>query len=164
MHANTYSPIAVAPLDRQENLIYEVLQTPRVYPLSRGSFLEELTVVATYWDESSAPDFITPTDGATVVYGASEHRDRFGDRVLEFEVFVTSGQLPDASGASSGWFASEPRSVYTCYRLSVTFVADRVWSFYRASDFDEDPLQCPTALVDASGGGAQYHQPWEFDG
>lgn len=149
-------------LDRQENVVYEVISDPALAPSDPSSFVDELDDAADYWDGASTPDFIDPAVGATVFYNVSERTDEFGDPVVEFDMFVTSGRHQDSSAGTSGWFA--PSSVYTCYRLSVTFVADTVWNHSRSGDYGEDRLACPEELVDALGGGAQYREPWEFDG
>ena len=94
----------------------------------------------------------------------SESSDRFDDPVVGFDLFVTSGHLPDGSSGTGGWFAPSQSSVYTCYRFSVTFVAGSVWDHSRSHDYGEDRLVCPQELVDALGDGAQYREPWEFDG
>ncbi|MCK6065761.1 MULTISPECIES: hypothetical protein [Microbacterium] len=151
-------------LDRQENVVYEVIGDPVLAPSGPKSFMDSLGSVAVYWDGASSPDFIDPAVGATVFYNVSERPDEFSDPVLEFDVLVTSGHRPDGSSGSSGWFSPSPSSVYTCYRLSVTFVADTVWNHSRSRDSGEDRLVCPQELVDALGSGAQYREPWEFDG
>lgn len=109
-------------LDRQENVIYGVLSDSVLTPSDPRSLVDELDDVADYWDGASTPDFIDPAVGATVFYNVSERTDEFDDPVVDLNVFVTSGHHPDSSTGTSGWFA--PLSVYTCYRLSVTFVAD----------------------------------------
>lgn len=149
-------------LDRQENLLYGVISDPVLAPSNPTTFVDALGEVADYWDGASTPDFIDPAVGATVLYNVSELSDEFDDPVLDFDVFVTSGQHPDSSAGPSEWFA--PSSVYTCYRLSVTFVADTVWNHSRSHDHGDDRLVCPQELVDALGGAAQYREPWEFDG
>ncbi|MDR7183012.1 hypothetical protein J2X85_000035 [Microbacterium trichothecenolyticum] len=151
-------------LDRQENVVYEVIGDPVLAPSDPKSFVNSLGSVADYWDGASSPDFIDPAVGATVFYNVSERADERNDPALAFDVFVTSGHRPDGSSGSRGWFAPSPSSVYTCYRLSVTFVADTVWNHARSHDYGEDRLVCPQELVDALGGGAQYREPWEFDG
>ena len=151
-------------LDRQENVVYGVINDPVVTPSDPKSFVDSLGGVADHWDEASTPDFIDPAVGATVFYNVSERDDEFGDPVLDFDVFVTSGYRPDGSVGASAWFAPTPTSVYTCYRLSVTFVASTVWDHSRSHDYGADRLVCPPELVDALGGGAQYREPWEFDG
>jgi len=149
-------------LDRQENVVYGVLSDSVLTPSDPRSLVDELDDVADYWDGASTPDFIDPAVGATVFYNVSERTDEFDDPVVDFDVFVTSGHHPDGSTGTSGWFA--PSSVFTCYRLSVTFVADTVWNPSRSHDYGEDRLACPKELVDALDGGAQYREPWEFDG
>ncbi len=151
-------------LDRQENVVYGVINDPVLTPPDPKSFIDALGGAADYWDGASSPDFIDPLVGATVFYNVSEHADEFGDPVLKFDVFVTSGHRPKGNSGSSGWFAPSPSSVYTCYRLSITFVANTVWNHSRSHDYGENRLVCPQQLVDALGGGAQYREPWEFDG
>ena len=149
-------------LDRQENVVYGIIGDRSLSPSDPKSFVDSLGDVAAYWDGASSPDFIDPAVGTTVFYNVSERADEFDDPVLDFDVFVTSGHRPDDNFGVSAWFA--PSSVHTCYRLSVTFVADRVWNHARSHDYGEDKLVCPLELVDALSDGAQYREPWEFDG
>ncbi len=151
-------------LDRQENVVYEVIGDRDLAGSGPKSFIESLGGVADYWDGVSSPDFLDPAVGATVFYNVSESSDRFDDPVVGFDLFVTSGHRPGGSSDTGGWFAPSQSSVYTCYRLSVTFVASSVWDHSRSHDYGEDRLVCPQELVDALGDGAQYREPWEFDG
>lgn len=149
-------------LDRQENAIYDVFSDPVRAPTDPNSLATVLGDVADVWDGASSPDFIDPAVGASVVYNMSESTDPFDDPVVDFDVFVTSGHRPGADAGSVG--SSVPMSVYTCYRLSVTFVAGTVGDYSRSHDDGADRLECPQRLVDALGDRAQYREPWEFDG
>ncbi|MEV8271721.1 hypothetical protein [Microbacterium sp. NPDC077184] len=151
-------------LDRQENVVYGVIGDPALAGSGPESFVDSLGDVADYWDGVSSPDFIDPAVGAPVFYNVSESTDELDDPVVEFDLFVTSGHSPDRNSGASGWFVPTPSSVYTCYRLSVNFAADSVWDNFRSHNYGEDRLVCPQQLVDAVGDGAQYREPWEFDG
>ena len=121
-------------LDRQENVVYGVIDDPVDNPSDPRSLVDLLSGVADYWDGVSSPDFIDPVAGQTVFYNVSERDDEFSDPVLNFDVLVTSGHRPDGRSGSRAWFAPSPTSVYTCYRLSVTFVAKTVWNHSRSHD------------------------------
>lgn len=151
-------------VDHQENVVYRAISDPAFTPSDPQSLVDSLGGAADYWDGSSSPDFIDPAVGASVFYNVSEHADESGDPVVEFDVFVTSGHRPKSSSSPRGWFDPSHSSVYTCYHLSVTFVARSVWHHSRSHDDGQDRLTCPPELVDALGGGAQYREPWEFDG
>lgn len=143
-------------------MIYEVISDPVLAPTDPKSFADALDEVADSWDGSSDPDFIDPAVGAIVIYKMTERADEFDDPVLDFDVFVSSGHRPGTKAGSGGSFT--PASVYTCYRLSVTFVAGTASDPFRSRDDGNERLDCPQELVDALGGGAQYREPWEFDG
>lgn len=149
-------------LDHQQNVIYEIISDSVLAPTDPHSFADALGDVADSWDGASTPDFIDPAVGATVIYNMAERTDQFNDPVLDFDVFVSSGHRPGAEAGSGGSFT--PTSVYTCYRLSVTFVAGIASDPFRSRDSGDDRLDCPQELVEALGGRAQYREPWEFDG
>ncbi len=128
------------------------------------SLLDALRGSTHYWDESSDPTFIDPATPVTVIYNESEHQDRFGDPVLDIDVFVTSGHNPDGAANSGAWLDSTPSSIHTCYRLSISLVAGQVWNINRTSDFFDEQLSCPRELVDAAGEHTEYREPREFDG
>ncbi|MDZ8275118.1 hypothetical protein R2Q81_04040 [Microbacterium aquimaris] len=126
-------------------------------------------------NRSSTPSAVQRTTGTSPptrpsstrrlpIYNESEHQDRFGDPVLDIDVFVTSGHNPDGAANSGAWFDSTPSSIHTCYRLSISLVAGQVWNINRTSDFLDEQLSCPRELVDAAGEHTEYREPREFDG
>ncbi|MDZ8172899.1 hypothetical protein [Microbacterium xanthum] len=152
-------------LDAQENVVYTALTEP--HPpgtFDTDSPLDALRGSTHYWDGFSDPTFIEPAIPATVIYNESEHQDRFGDPVLDIDVFVTSGHNTDGPANSGDRFDSTPSSIHTCYRLSISLVAGQVWSSNRSSDFLDEQLTCPEELVRAAGEHTQYREPHEFDG
>lgn len=139
--------------------MYRELDNPGVSRPTASEIFDRLSGTLVYWDgKSDSPAFPDDT-GMAVVYGF--HEEAGGDEAA-FGMFVASG-LSDGRSVP-GRIGPGPSRVYTCYRIELAFEHGVLSNFYRGSDNDRDRLECPRGLVDAVGDGAQYREPWLFDG
>lgn len=145
-------------LNAAEGVVFSVLQDEGPDTGTFRTLVEELSKVVTHWDEQEEPSQFLDSEGTAVFY--NDRTDAFGDD-SSFDVFVASGR---SDRTTLGWFGSTPNRVYTCYRIEVSFEAGELTNFHRSRDFGEGRLECPTKLVSALGHGAQYREPWLFDG
>ena len=152
-------PVLWRQVDSAENAMYRELDNPGVSRPTASEIFDRLSGTLVYWDgKADSPTFPDDT-GTAVVYGF--HEETGGDGAA-FEMFVASG-LSDGRSVP-GRIGPGPSRVYTCYRIELSFERGVLSNFYRGSDNDKDRLECPRVLVDAVGDGAQYREPWLFDG
>lgn len=144
-------------VDAAERAVYGAMGSPTETATSAKMLHDRLSEAVDFWDGAKEPAYFTEAEGAAVIY---DYREDPSESV--FNVFVASGLSERTS--PWGWYDRTPGPVYTCYRLEVSFEYGVLSNFMRASDFDEDRLECPQDLVDALGDGAQYREPWMFDG
>lgn len=146
-------------LDAAESVVYSVMTDPTTSAPTPEALLDRLSAAAILWDaEEDAPSF-SEDEGTPVLYN---YQMDAGDKDGAFDLFVASGI--DKHHSIPGWFDSRPIRVYTCYRIEVSFEAGTLSDFRRSHDYGEDQLTCPPKLVSALGDGAQYREPWIFDG
>ena len=165
---STYDGVLWRQLDRQEGFALDLISQAERDRIGHGQFRANLTSSEAFWDGSADPSMFASGGPASAIYNVTESVDDFGDPTVSFDVLVFSGLRPvgvprDDAGQAGGAYTGPP-SVYTCYRLSVTFVAGTVWSRQRSHYYGPDQLPCPAQLVDTLGPGAAYGEPWEFDG
>lgn len=167
--ASGYDSVLWRLMDKQESEAYRVIDEAKATAATPVEFVADLKGLPTYWDERSLPS-IDPQQPATLYYNVQEDQlDEFGDQVISFDVLVHSGVRPQQTpaeypGNQRGGRYSGPPSIYTCYRLVVTFVADRVWQQHRSRDSGSELLDCPEELEQLIADGAVYAEPTEFDG
>jgi len=156
--ADAVEPVLWNQVDDAESVVSGVISSPTTSVPDPEALLDRLSAAALHWDGEEAPTF-SEDDGTPVFYNFQEdaHREE-----VAFDLFVVSGV--DEHFSIPGWLDSRPSRVYTCYRIEVSFEAGILWDFRRSHDYGEDQLACPSELVSALGDGAQYREPWMFDG
>lgn len=145
-------PVLWRQVDAAENEVYGVLTDPTTSVTTAEALFDRLMRSIAHWDGEQEPAEFADDTGTVVFY---DFRDAGAD--ASFAVFV-------ASGAGERPSAFQSNRVYTCYRLDVSLVDDAPMSFHRSSDHDAELFSCPPELVSALGDGAQYREPWVFDG
>ncbi len=146
-------------LDAAENQMYRVLTAPDRSVGTPAVLFERLSTVLAYWDGKAAPATFSEERGMAIFYS---YREEAGSKQASFEMFVASGRIENPTGKRV--FTAEAKQVYTCYRIDVSFKNGAVDGFFRGSDSDEHRLECPQELRGALGEGAEYREPWMFDG
>jgi len=167
--ASGYDSVLWRLMDEQESEAYRIIGVAQRTSVGPAGFVSELERLPTYWDGRHLPSVDSELP-ATFYFNVHDGDvDRFGDPLVSFDVLVHSGIRPDGApredpgGISAGPHFGPP-SVYTCYRLVVTFVAERVWRWHRSHDGGEELLDCPEELETVLADDAQYETPHEFDG
>ena len=152
-------PVLWRQVDGAENAMYRELVVPGIGGSTASEIFDRLSGALVYWDGKADPVRFPEDDGTAVFYDI--HHEAGGDDAA-FEMFVASG-LSDGRPVP-GRIGPGPSRVYTCYRIELFFERGVLSSFSRGSDNDRDRLECPKELVGALGDGAQYREPWLFDG
>ncbi|OZB81322.1 hypothetical protein [Microbacterium sp. 13-71-7] len=152
-------PVMWRQVDGAENAMYRELANPGIGGLKASEIFGRLSEALVYWDGNATPVRFPEDDGTAVFYNF--HLEAGGGDAA-FEMFVASG-LSDGRPAP-GKIGPGPSRVYTCYRIELSFERGVLSSFSRSGDSDRDRLECPGELVGALGDGAQYREPWLFDG
>lgn len=142
-------------IDGAERGIYQVLDHFESSTSPAAGLFGRLSAVAERWEPGEDAPGFPDGSGTAVVHAFDE-----SDEGARFEVFVASG----ISDGGQGWLAPGPRRVYTCYRLDVFIDAGLVTGFVREDGRGRDKRECPSELVHALGDGAEYRDPWVFDG
>lgn len=164
-----YDAVLWRQMDAEESAAYAIVTAAKADGSSQDTFLSALKGSPGFWHEGSSPPVDGPDAGATFFYNVDDSGAEAGEGVVTFDVFVHSGLRPqgmprEEPGSAAGGAYTGPPSVYTCFRLEVTFAGDRLWNVQRTHDYGDDRLVCPQQLVDAIGDGATYEEPTEFDG
>ncbi|MDR6865588.1 hypothetical protein J2Y69_000170 [Microbacterium resistens] len=160
-----YDGVLWRQMDAAENPLYDELVEAQRLGATPAEMLASLQKETLLWDGGGAPESLRADESAVVVYGFTPGwRGAEKNALLSFDALIFSGprdpEIPrDEIGARGGERYTGPSAVYTCFTIEAQFTDGALRSWDRS--FDPD---CPKALVDALGAGAQYERPTEFDG
>jgi len=141
-----YDSVLWRQIRAEQSVISDELHRPTQL-LTRDVLMERLSTVAVVWESGEAPPRFASTEPASIVHDIRDAGvDDYGDPVLEFTAFVSSGVRPEVS-KDDGWKYTGPSTVYTCYTWEVVFVADRVWDARMTGYAEDTDLECDERLI-----------------
>jgi len=142
----SYDGVLWRQIRAQQSVVMDELLRP-TQPLLRDTLVDSLRAVSVVWESGDTPPRFPATEPASVIYGIRDAGvDDFGDPVVEFTEFVSSGVRHDVP-MDDGRRYKGPSTVYTCYTWEVVFVAGRLWDSRMTGYAEDVDLECDERLI-----------------